>query len=78
MKDKDWNLGILPEDKAIGVKWNTMEGTMGIIIKMDDKPATRSRLLAELSSVYDPFGLGAPFLLKSRLIIQWLSKSNLN
>ena len=52
--------------------------TLGFIIKMDDKPATRRELLAALSSIYDPLGLGAPFLLKGRLIIQRLCKNNLN
>ena len=41
VKDKDLNLGILPEDKALGVKWNIQENTLGFIIKMYDKPATR-------------------------------------
>ena len=45
---------------------------------MDDKATTRHGLLAVLSSVYDPLGLGAPFLLKDRLIIQRLCKNNLN
>ena len=78
VKDKDLNLGILLEDKALGVKWNIQEDTLGFIIKMDDKPATGRGLLAALSSVYDPPGLGAPFLLKGRLIIQRLCKNNLN
>ena len=77
MKDKDLNLGILHEDKAIGVKWNIQEDTLGFIIKKDHKSATRRGLLAALSSVYDPLGLGAPFL-KGKLIIQRLCKSNLN
>ena len=64
VKDKDLNLDILPGDKALGVKCNIQEDTLGFIIKMDDKPATRSGLLAALSSVYDPLGLGAPFLVK--------------
>ena len=50
---------------------------MGFTIKMDDKPATRRRLLAVLISVYDTLGLGAPFLLKGRLITQRLCKNNL-
>ena len=78
VKDKDLNLGILPEDKALGVKWNIQEDTLGFIIKMDDKPATRRGLLAALSSVYGPLGLGASFLLKGRLIIQRLCKNSLN
>ena len=44
---------------------------------MDDKPTTRRGLLAALSSVYDPLGLGAPFLLKGKLIIQRLCRNNL-
>ena len=44
---------------------------------MDDKPTTRSELLAALSSVYDPLGLGAPCPLKDRLIIQRLCRNNL-
>ena len=78
VKDKNLNLGILPEDKAFGVKWNIQEDMLRFIIKMNDKPATRHELLVALSSVYDPLGLGASFLLKSRLIIQRLCKSNLN
>ena len=40
MKDKDLNIGILPEDKALRVKWNIQEDILGFISKMDDKPAT--------------------------------------
>ena len=40
VKDKDLNLGVLPEDKALGVKRNIQEDTLRFIIKMDDKPAT--------------------------------------
>ena len=78
VKDKNLNLGILPENKALGVKWNTQEDMLRFIIKMNDKPATRHGLLVALSSVYSPLGLGASFLLKGRLIIQRLCKSNLN
>ena len=76
VKGKNLNLGILPEDKVLAVKWNIQDDTLGFVIKMDDKPATQRGLLAALSSVYDPLGLGAPFLLKGRLIIQRLCKNN--
>ena len=78
VKDKDLNLGTLPDEKALGVQWNISEDTMGFIIKMDDKPAIQHGLPTALSKVYDPLGLGAPFLLQSRLIIQRLCKHNLN
>ena len=71
--DKDLNLGILPVGKALRVKWN-IQDNLRFIIKMNDKPATSHGLLAVLSSAYDSLGLGAPFLLKDRLIIQRLLK----
>ena len=40
VKEKGLNLGILPEDKVLGVKQNIQEDTLGFIIKMDDKPET--------------------------------------
>ena len=78
MKDRDFNFGILPEDKGLGVKWNIQEDTLGFIIKMDDKPPTRCGLLAALSSVFDLLVLEVLFLLKSRIIIQRLCKNDLN
>ena len=44
---------------------------------MNDKPAARRVVLAALSTVYEPLGLGSPFLLKDRLIIQSLYKNSL-
>ena len=78
VKDKDLQIGTLPEDKALGVKWNIQDDTLGFTIKMSKKATTRRGLLSDLSSVYDPLGFGAPFLLKGRLIIQQLCKNNIN
>ena len=74
LKDKDLKLGNFTDHKALGVKWNIKNDALGFIIRMNDKPATRRGLLAALSSIYDPLGLGAPFLLKGRQIIQTLCK----
>ena len=77
VKDKDLAIGVLAEDKALGVRWNAEENTLGFQIKMSDKPVTRNGLLAVLSSVYDPLGLGAPFLLKDHQIMQNLCRNHL-
>ena len=63
LKDKDLKLGNFTDDKALGVKGNIKNDTLGFIVKMNDKPATRHGLLAAFSSIYDSLGLGAPFLL---------------
>ena len=47
------------------------------MIKLVEKPSTRRGLLSMLSSVYDPLGLGAPFMLKGREIIQQLCQEQL-
>ena len=62
----------------MGVKCDTQNDTLGFYIKLADKPLTRCGLLSTLSSVYDPLGLGAPFLLKGRQIIQQLCRNRLN
>ena len=72
VKDEELASGCLPEDKALGVKWNTEKETPRFTIKLVEKPSTRRGLLSMLSSVYDPLGLGAPFMLKGRQIIQQL------
>ena len=74
---KDLAIGVLAEDKALGVRWNVGEDTLGFQIKMSDKHVTRRGLLTALSGVYDPVGLGAPFLLKGFQIIQNLCRNNL-
>ena len=71
-------LGNLPEERALGVKWDTQNDTLSSYIKLADKPLTRCGLLSTLSSVYDPLGLGAPFLLKGRQIIEQLCRKMLN
>ena len=42
-----------------------------------DKPSTRRGLLSVLSSVFDPLGLGTPFMLKERQIIKQLCQEKL-
>ena len=64
VKNEELALGCLPEDKALGVKWDTQKDTLEFTIKPVEKPSTRRGLLSMLSSVYDPLGLGAPFMLK--------------
>ena len=51
--------------------------TLGFQIIMAENPSARRQLLSVLSSIYDPFSLGAPFLLKRRLIIQQLCRDKL-
>ena len=70
-------MGCLREDKALGFKWDAEKDTLGFTTKLVDKPSKRRELLSMLSSVYNPLGLGAPFMLKGRQIIQQLCQEKL-
>ena len=64
-------------EKALGLVWNIDTDTFGYRILIQDKPLSKRGMLSELSSVYDPFGFVAPFLLHGRKIIQILSLQEL-
>ena len=52
---------------TLGVRWNTETDTFEFRKKLKQKPLTRRRTLSLLSSVYDPLGLAAPFLISRKL-----------
>ena len=75
VKDKD--LGCkLPDEQVLGILWNVEADTLGFKIAIKEKPLTRRGMLSTLSSIYDPLGLDAPFLLKGKQIIQKLYAQN--
>ena len=59
----------LPDEQALGILWNVEADTLGFKIAIKEKPLTRRGMLSTLSSIYDPLGLGLPFLLKGKQII---------
>ena len=76
VKDKDL-VGDLPSEQALGVLWNTETLNFGFKVTLKQKPMTRRGLLSIISSVYDPLGLAAPFLLQGKSINQELCRANL-
>ena len=61
----------------LGVLWNTEDDAFGFKVALKRKPMTRRGVLSVLSSVYDPLGFGAPFLLKGKHILQKLCEQGL-
>ena len=53
----------LPVERALGMKWNTETDRFEFGIAIKDRPATRRGILSVVSSIYDPLGLVAPFVL---------------
>lgn len=45
---------------------------------MKDKPLTRRGLLSIVSSIYDPLGFTAPFVLSAKIVLQDLCRRKMN
>lgn len=77
IKDIDLNCDLLPPEHVLGVEWNIENHAFKFHITLKDKPLTRCGILSTVSSVYDPLGFAAPFLLQGKRILQLLCKENL-
>ena len=60
----------LPVERTLGVEWCVESDAFQFRINLTDKPATHRGILSSISSIYDPLGLVAPFLLSGKKILQ--------
>ena len=67
----------LPVERALGMKWNTETDRFEFGIAIKDRPATRRGILSVVSSIYDPLGLVAPFVLPAKVLLQDLCRMKL-
>ena len=72
---KNLDFDKLPVERALGVQWNVASDQFGFSIVIKDRPATRRGILSIISSVYDPLGFAAPFILNAKLILQDLCRN---
>jgi len=68
----------VPVERALGVHWCVENDTLGFRIILKDRPLTRRGVLSTISSIYDPLGLVAPFLLKGKRLLQHLCNIHLD
>ena len=54
----------LPTDKSLGLCWNIAVGTFSFKIKLDRRSLTKRTMLPTISSIYDPLGLAALFVME--------------
>ena len=64
-----------PSQKSIRRQWNVSSDTIDFSVVIKDRPATRRGVLSIVSSVYEPLGFVAPFILKAKLILQDLCQN---
>ena len=77
IKELDLNRDLLPPERVLGVEWNIENDVFKFRITLKDKPLTRHGILSTVSSIYDPLGFAAPFLLRGKRILQLLCKENI-
>ena len=77
VNEVDLDYDELPVEKALGVLWAVESDSLGFQINVLDKPATRRGVLSIVSSVFDPIGMVAPFVLTGKVIIQELCRMKL-
>ena len=77
IKELDLNRDLLPPERVLGVEWNIENDAFKFRITLKDKPLTRRGILSTVSSIYDPLGFAAPFLLRGKRIMQLLCKESI-
>ena len=63
----------LPEERALGVVWNTENDLLRVSVNVTSlraKPLTRRGILSAVSSIYDPLGLVSPTVIRGRKVLQ--------
>ena len=70
VKDFDTTKDLLPVERALGVQWCVQSDHLQFRVELADRPLTRRGILSTVSSIYDPLGLVAPFVLQGKRILQ--------
>ena len=76
IKEVDLNRDLLPPERVLGIEWNIENDAFKFHITLKDKPLTRRGILSTVSSIYDPLGFTAPFLLRGKRILQLLCRES--
>ena len=66
LKDLDLKCDSIPVKHALGVQRCVETDLFQFRITLQDKPLTRHSILSTVSSVYDPLGFLAPFILTGK------------
>jgi hypothetical protein len=66
-----------PVERALGMEWNVQEDTFEFRAITRKRTSTRRGILSDISSLYDPLGFAAPFVLPAKRLLQQLCKDKL-
>ena len=72
------NNDVLPVEKVLGVEWDMNEDLLQLSFNLETTEYdTRRKLLRLIAKIYDPIGIGAPFILHGRSLLQQACKIQL-
>ena len=74
----DLNYDDLPSQRALGVQWCIESDQLQFSMKEVNTLPTRRNILSVMSSIYDPFGITSPFVLKAKMILQELCRDKIS
>ena len=77
VKNRSLNDDNLPTERTLGALWDVENDEIGFASKDLDSKATRRNILSVTSSIYDPIGPTAPYVLKAKMILQALCKEKI-
>ncbi|XP_072048282.1 uncharacterized protein [Amphiura filiformis] len=79
LKEIDINVDNLPSDRALGVRWDAETDKLGFFYNEDQKWNVNNRrsMLSIVSSIYDPMGMVAPYVVKAKMILQTLCQQKI-
>jgi hypothetical protein len=79
LTDLDLEHTHLPTERALGVNWCAEYDQFGFEVMDCDGPTpTRRVMLSVICSIFDPLGLGGPFILKAKILLQDLCRRGLS
>ena len=61
---KNRNLQKLPEERTLGIRWDIEIDLFKLKVELKKKPMTQRRKLSIVSSIYNPLGFVASFILR--------------
>ena len=63
-------------ERPLGIHWCIQNDCLEFRITLKDRPLTRRGMLSTISSIYDPLGLAAPFMLNGKKLLQNLATAS--
>ena len=60
----------IPQQQALGIKWNPEDDTIGYDVDLPQYPATKRGILSTIASIYDPLFLASPAVIRGKRLFQ--------